>query len=71
MKKSIARTSIFGLLFLTTVLIAACGEKKAEASAEDIKSEMPAELKDSTVLQQDESSALEKLNSVIDSSEKK
>lgn len=62
------------LIALVCVIAAAslftlnAGSKKEAVSAQEIKEVMPAELKDSALLQKEEESALDKLNSIIDTS---
>lgn len=46
-----------------------CGSSnKGEATVEEVKNALPEELKDSVVLQEEEKSALDKLNSITDTS---
>lgn len=73
MKKNDLKNAVMSLcLLLASTLVCNCGSgNKAEASAEEIKNEMPTELKDSTVLQQEEENALDKLSGVTDSSSAK
>ena len=57
--------------FLIFITASSCGnDNKTDATVEEVKNEMPKELKDSTILQEEEKSALDKMNSISDSSVK-
>ncbi|MCC6371771.1 MAG: hypothetical protein IT236_12250 [Bacteroidia bacterium] len=47
------------------------GTKQEKTNVEEVKAVMPVELKDSVVLQQEEESALDKLNSITDTTSSK
>jgi len=59
---------LLSLLALSSLFVMRCGSGKNEKN--DAELTVPVELKDSAVLQADEAGALDKLNSVIDSSKK-
>lgn len=73
-KNQITSKGILMLTFLMAGFIAipSCGTgNKTDATVEEVKSALPEELKDSVMLQEEEKSALDKLNSISDSTSKK
>jgi ABC-type oligopeptide transport system substrate-binding subunit len=59
------------LVALGLFFVAACGEANSAKEAEQAKEAMPTELKDSAALQKDEASALDKLNTITDTAQKR
>ena len=59
---------LLSLVALSSILMLRCGSGKNDKTPTELN--VPAELKDSAVIEADEAGALQKLNSVIDSSNK-
>lgn len=68
LKKMMKSKFLLSLVALSSILMLRCGSGKNEKN--DAELNVPVELKDTAVLQADEAGALDKLNSVIDSTKK-
>lgn len=63
-------TTIFAACLISAAVFTKCGDSQKQVNQETILENVPQELKDTTIISNEQDNALDKLNAVIDSTSK-